>query len=467
MNEPEGEQATLNEITDESTDEEHKLERVGLKELKLPSQWEVSKIGEVSDIKNGNRKIKGHEYSEESTGYPFIRVKDMEFGSVSTDNLEYLKEETASQMDRGIITSDDVYITVTGSVGNAGTVPQELSGARFTDNAAKLYNFKGMNNEYLAQYLRSEFGQNEVHRFTAGSNQPKLSMYMIEKMEVIQPILREQQKIASILYNVDQAIQKTAEIIDKRERLKSGLMQDIFRYGIYSDGQLRSPEDNPNQKAKYGLVPEGWEVIPLKNIVADDSPITYGIVKPGDHHPGGVPVVKVENIKNGEVQTDNLLHTDPEIHKKFDRAELKEGDLLFTIRGTVGRMAFVPESLEGGNLTQDTARIRVGDANPRFVRYYLETATPNNYFERHTKGQAVQGVNLEDLQEVPVHLPSREDQKRIVNILDSHTELIQNEREYRDQLKRFKQGLMQDLLSGEVRTTDTSIEVLPEVAQHG
>jgi type I restriction enzyme S subunit len=190
-------------------------------------------------------------------------------------------------------------------------------------------------------------------------------------------------------------------------------------------------------------------------------------VKPGDHYSGGVPVVKVENITNGEVQTGDLLHTDPEIHQKYDRAELKQGDLLFTIRGTVGRMAFVPASLEGGNLTQDTARIRVENANPDFVRYYLETATPHNYFERHTKGQAVQGINLEDLQQVPVHLPSREEQKRIVEIIDSHTEQVQKEREYNDHLKRLKHGLMQDLLSGTVRTTDTNIQVPEEIAQYG
>ena len=190
-------------------------------------------------------------------------------------------------------------------------------------------------------------------------------------------------------------------------------------------------------------------------------------MKPGDHCPGGVPVVKVENITNGEVQTDGLLHTDPEIHQKYDRAELKQGDLLFTIRGTVGRMAFVPASLEGGNLTQDTARLRVENANPEFVRYYLETATPHNYLERHTKGQAVQGINLEDLRQVPVHFPPREEQKRIVEIIESHTAQIQQEREYHSRLKRLKRGLMQDLLSGTVRTTDTNMEVPDKITQHG
>ena len=308
----------------------------------------------------------------------------------------------------------------------------------------------------------------QLERLNAASAIPGLNRNDTYGLNALTPPLEEQRKIASVLYTVDQAIQKTEEIISKRCSVKQGLMQDIFRYGVDSNGELRqSDEDEPYRDTKYGSAPKGWNIKPLDSIIPDDAPVTYGIVKPGDHYPGGVPVVKVENIMDGTIDQEDLLHTDPEIHEQYKRAELKEGDLLFTIRGTVGRMAFVPEELEGGNLTQDTARIRVDGANPRFVRYYLETATPNNYFERHTKGQAVQGINLEDLREVPVHLPSKEEQTRIVEILDSHTEQIQTERNYRDRLQRLKQGLMQDLLSGEVRTHDKDVEILDDVLQHG
>ena len=324
-----------------------------------------------------------------------------------------------------------------------------------------------INSKYLLYRLSSKPAFDHARRTSVGTRMPRTSWNLFSNFEFELPPIPEQRKIASVLYTVDQAIQKTEEIIEQEETVKRGMMQDIFRYGIDSDGELRQRSEDSYRKTKYGSAPEGWEITPLRTVVPDDAPITYGIVKPGDHHPGGVPVVKVENIMNGKIETDVLLHTDPEIHKKYNRAELQEGDLLFTIRGTVGRMAFVPKELEGGNLTQDTARIRVEDANPRFIRYYLETATPNNYFERHTKGQAVQGINLEDLREVPVHLPSKEEQERIVGILDNHTKQLQNEREYRGRLQRLKQGLMQDLLSGEIRTHDKGIQVLEKVHSHG
>jgi type I restriction enzyme S subunit len=246
-------------------------------------------------------------------------------------------------------------------------------------------------------------------------------------------------------------------------------MQDLFQYGLDENGELRGSTESsePYRRTKYGKIPESWDVVLLSQLVPEDAPIVYGILKPGDHQPDGVPVVKVKDIHDGEIKQDDILHTSHEIHEDFKRAELSEGDLLFTIRGTVGRMAFVPESLDGGNITQDTARIRVTEANPRYIRYFFETETPNNYFERNTVGQAVQGINLEDLREVPVHLPSEEEQNRIVEMIDQHSEALQNEREYLHRLQRSKQGLMQDLLSGEARTADADIEIPNEVAQHG
>lgn len=346
-----------------------------------------------------------------------------------------------------------------------------LTGEYYPGNFLRLLRPKDneLNSMYLYYRLDYNYEVGETKPFqtnTTNIRNLQTDSYLSQKVAL--PPLEEQRKIASVLYTVDQAIQKTEKIISQRETVKQGLMQDIFRYGVDSNGELRrSFDDEPYRDTKYGSAPKGWDIEPLDSIVPDDAPVTYGIVKPGDHHPGGVPVVKVENIMDGTIDQEDLLHTDPEIHEQYRRAELNEGDLLFTIRGTVGRMAFVPEELEDGNLTQDTARIRVDGANPRFVRYYLETATPSNYFERHTIGQAVQGINLEDLREVPVHLPSEEEQNRIVKILDSHTEQIRKERNIRERLQQLKKGLMQDLLSGEVRTHDKDIEIVDDVLAHG
>ena len=214
-------------ISGQTTDEQTVDTRVGPKKIELPDSWEVKTIDSFADIKNGNRIVKGHEYADRETEYPFIRITDMKDGSVDTTDLKYLKPKTAEEMDRGIISSDDVYITVTGSVGEAGTVPEELDGARFTDNAAKLYNLNKVLNDYLKIYLRSKFGQDEVRRFTVGSTQPKLSMYRVKRMEVIVPPLEVQEEIAETVDNFHQSIKSYKQYGQKLSRIKKGLLQDL------------------------------------------------------------------------------------------------------------------------------------------------------------------------------------------------------------------------------------------------
>jgi type I restriction enzyme S subunit len=231
-------------LTGEFNNEKEKTSRVGPKEVEIPNNWVIKRVSDISNIKNGNRIVKGHEYADGTTDYPFIRIVDMENGTVSTEDINYLKEETAKQMQRGIISSDDVYITVTGRVGDAGTIPPELDGARFTDNAAKLYDLEGVIPEYLSLYLRSKFGQDEVHRFTVGSTQPKLSMYRVEKMEVIVPPIDEQEEIVTHVSSIDETRFQNAKIKGKLQRLKQGLMQDLLSGEVRThDKEIELVED--------------------------------------------------------------------------------------------------------------------------------------------------------------------------------------------------------------------------------
>lgn len=222
--------------------------RIGPKRVEIPQSWIIKQIGEFTDIKNGNRIVKGHEYADQETGYPFIRISDMKEGTVDTSELKYLKPETAEEMDRGIISSDDVYITVTGSVGEAGTIPEELDGARFTDNAAKLHNLKGVQKEYLKIYLRSKFGRDEVRRFTVGSTQPKLSMYRVKRMEVIIPPTDKQNEIIETVNSIDESSRLNKQYCQRLSRIKSGLMQDLLE----NNRHIPSEIDAISEVEQYG-----------------------------------------------------------------------------------------------------------------------------------------------------------------------------------------------------------------------
>jgi type I restriction enzyme S subunit len=191
-------------------------------------------------------------------------------------------------------------------------------------------------------------------------------------------------------------------------------------------------------------------------LVSKDRPIVYGILMPGRGFRDGVPVIKVKDIRDGRIDTTDLLLTDPRIDEAYRRARVRTGDLLFTIRGTVGRMAFVPPELNNANITQDTARVSLQDANPVFIARWLESRVPARFIDVHTIGVAVRGINLGEVRRIPVVVPPREEQAAIAAIISTAEERVEAEEGVLECLLKLKSGLMTDLLTGRVRVPPTT-----------
>lgn len=190
-----------------------------------------------------------------------------------------------------------------------------------------------------------------------------------------------------------------------------------------------------------------WHEVHLEDVVDQDSPICYGIVLPGDHVDDGVPVVKVKDIAQGGIRTTGLLRTSPDIDAKYKRSRLRGGDILLSIRGTVGRLGVVPDELTGANITQDTARIRISCAETRaYVYQALQSGDLQVQMRDHVVGQAVKGINIRDVKRLTLLLPTiRQAQKYIAELLTTQDIAIQKaeqviaakERHYSYELSRL------------------------------
>jgi type I restriction enzyme, S subunit len=204
---------------------------------------------------------------------------------------------------------------------------------------------------------------------------------------------------------------------------------------------------------EVGAIPDTWDVVALDSCVRSGAPICYGILMPGAHSHGGVPVVKVRDIVNGRVEEGELLLTQRSIDEAYRRSRLIEGDLLVTIRGTTGRIALVSSRLNGANITQDTARVRVVDGvDPLFVYFALQSEPLQHQIALHTIGQAVRGINIRDVRNLALALPRALAEQRVIAaalrdvdaLLEGLTQLIAKKRD-------LKQAAMQQLLTGQTR----------------
>ena len=153
----------------------------------IPNNWKWVRLGEIASILGGKRIPAGRNLTSENTGHKYIRVSDMKNMSVETSNLLFVPEDIYPSISRYIINKEDVYITVAGTIGKVGTIPDEIDGANLTENADRLV-FKFLDKKWLVFSLLSNTVQKQISFLTTQVAQPKLAIKKIQ--EFILPLPR-------------------------------------------------------------------------------------------------------------------------------------------------------------------------------------------------------------------------------------------------------------------------------------
>ncbi|MCE5237809.1 restriction endonuclease subunit S [bacterium] len=392
-------------------------------------------------------------------GVPVLRMGNLTGGTVDLSDLKYSRSPEAKA---ALLQDRDVLFNRTNSfdhVGRTSIWHSELPEASFASYLVRLIPDPEMvTPEFLTLWFNLAATQIAIRRYaTPGVHQVNINPTNLRRVMIYLPdTLPPQRKIARILSTVDDLIEQTEALVAKQQAIKQGMMHDLLTRGVDDDGHLRpSFYEAPElyRETELGWLPASWEPRLLGQLVSPQRPIAYGILMPGYGHPGGVPVIKVKDIREGQIQTDDLLLTSPEIDEAYKRSRVREGDLLFSIRGTVGRMAIVPQHLSDANITQDTARIGLVEGDARFISAYLGMPAPASFIASHTLGVAVQGINLGDVRLIPVAFPLPDEQTAIGDILDAQEAAVVAEQRQLAKLRLLKGGLMHDLLTGEVPVT--------------
>ena len=195
---------------------------------RMPKEWNIVRISDIADVKGGKRLPKGQKLVNSKTPYPYIRVLDFKDMSADVSKVHFLLPETHKSIRQYTISSNDVYISIAGTVGIAGVIPSELDNANLTENAAKLCNLQNITKEFLAYFLNSRVGQSQISIYLGKAQQPKLALFRIEKIRLPLPSLSEQQKITEILSVVDERLRFLRKRKDRLENVKKGLMNELL-----------------------------------------------------------------------------------------------------------------------------------------------------------------------------------------------------------------------------------------------
>lgn len=424
----------------------------------LPEGWVEVGITEVAAnekfaIVDGpfGSDLKLTDYIEDGT-VPVLTTKNLT-GTYDPTTVRFISEKKFQAIKRSKVVGGDILLAKIGSIGRCSIYPENAPAAIIPANLCKItVNPNIVFNRYLYLQIIAQDFQEKLQGITSATAQPafsvqrlktltiKLAPYteqrrIVTKLELLlEKVTASQQRLSRIpvlLKRFRQSILAAAccgkltadwrednPIQDNASNVIAELEQAHEIAGGHKQGNAAPPTDEVHDLTE-GELPEGWSLTELRSAVCPDRPITYGILKPGPETSGGIQYVRVADFPNDRLNLSTIRRTTTEIEKSFARARLREGDILLSIRGTVGRVCTVPRELNGANITQDTARLSIQAVlNPSFVVWFLRAPITQKRMQRAMKGVAVRGINIGDVRALQLPVPPIAEQQEIVRRIE-------------------------------------------------
>lgn len=399
----------------------------------LPIEWEEKKLEDVCNF------YLGLTYTPKyvDSGVPFLSVKDITKGYLSFEKTRYIaREEFENSTSNAKPQRGDIIFGRVGTLGQPLIVETDIEFCIFV-SLGLMRVFDNLHNVFLKQWMTSDYFTKQVDSKVIGSAQKNLNIGWLRNFKILLPSLKEQEKIADILSTTDAKIDAIASQIEKAETLKKGLLQKLLSEGI-GHSEFKDSE--------IGKIPASWEVGKLSDlgkIITGSTPKTSN----QDFYINGTrlwaspsDLGKSKEIKNTNTKLSDL---------GFEQIRvLEERSILITCIGsTIGKMGIAYEEMSSNQ--QINAITCNQYNNPDF--YYYALLQIQDKIKKLAGTQAVPLLNKTDFSQIKIIKAPLKEQKQIADILSTADKKLEVLRAKKQMYDTLKKGLLQKLLSGEVR----------------
>lgn len=396
-------------------------------ELATPPGWQSTTLGAIGRYLNG-RAFKTSEWSK--SGRPIIRIQDL---TGSTKNPNYFEGDAE---ERHVVRRGDLLISWSATLG-----------AYIWDGPEAVLNqhiFKvesAIDKRFHYHLVRERIG--ELQRQAHGSGMVHVTKAAFEETPVMVPVSRDVQKaVASFIDDADARQASAAQhVAAARDALNS------FRQAVLvaaADGRLtagwregHTPSESATalleriarerseaHKSKlrtepsdevHGDIPDSWRWTSCEALCQADRALTYGVIKLGPPVDDGIPTLRSSDVRHLRIEEGHIKRISPAISSEYSRTVLRGGELVVTVRGSLGGVAVVPRHMAGFNVSREVAVVPlVQGISGQFYAYVIGNLRSQNWLTGVARGVAYTGINIADLKRLPVPVPPVEEQLEIV-----------------------------------------------------
>lgn len=409
---------------------------------RIPVDWEVKKLGEIADYING-KVFKPNEWA--NNGMKIIRIQNLN----GSNEFNYFDKKIEQKY---IINNQDLLFAWSGSRGTSfGPYIWNRGKSVLNQHIFKVELDKNFDKQFIYYSLKKITPKIEQNAHGSAGlvhvTKEELSKFMIP----IPNTFKEQEKIAQILSNVDLNIEKTEEAIAKYKQVKKGLMDDLLSGKVRIKDGKRFRETRFKEVKGVGRIPWDWEVKELEQICnyvgrgkspKYDEKSKYKVINQACIYWDGIKDINMKNVTK-------------EFYESLsEEKKVTKGDILInsTGTGTLGRVIYYDRDED---ITYDShvTKVSIKEGDSLYYSYYFSTDKFQGIMETFCVTGSTNQIELQksELEKRYVPVFDEKEQESIAQVLKHQDILIKKEIENLEKLKRLKNGLMEDLLTGKVR----------------
>jgi len=426
--------------------EKYKETELGL----LPESWKVLRLGDlIESVSEKNKLNQTLVVYTVSNKFGFVKSDDFFSKKVYSKKLNAYKYVTRQYF---------AYNPYRVNVGSIGLFDKEIG---LVSPAYVVFKIKDeciLAPYFLFRLLKNPVYMSEIKRFSMskGSVRRSLSFNDLANFKIPLPSLSEQKKITSTLSTIQEAKEKTENVINSLKELKKSIMKHLFTYGPVS---LEKAEKVKLKETEIGMVPEGWNIIPLKEITYFKNGINFEAEQKGDK---GILTIDVLNMYGPEISVHlhKLYRVNKEIKKDY---LLQDNDILFVRsslkREGVGWTTLFKKINEPVTYCGFLIRARLNneDFDAEYLTNYLRTNIARSNLVSSSGKVAITNINQGMLGNIEVPKPNKDIQLQISSILSIMDLKIRAEENKKRTLEELFKSMLHNLMTAKIRVNNLEI----------
>ncbi|MBA3869981.1 MAG: restriction endonuclease subunit S [Anaerolineae bacterium] len=375
----------------------------------------------------------------------FLNTGNVTRNGFNFSNCSFVTEEKDRKLRKGKLQRYDIVLTTRGTVGNVAYYDDGVGFENIRINSGMVImrpNREQIEPLYLYHYLQSPLFELQVKSFLTGSAQPQLPIGIMQLLEIPLPSLEEQRKIAAILSTWDEAIGLVEQLIAVLGRRKQALMQLLLtgevRFAGF-DGEWAEVELQTQLSAMTDYVANGsFEALRL-NVTVTEVP---------DH----ALYVRLTDLRKG-INHSNQKYVNQSSYEFLSKSALYGHEILIANIGeNVGEVILMPIPNMPATIAPNMIIMRANSVtDPRFLYYYLSSPIGQRNISVTISGSGQPKLNKTELRRIQTLKIPFAEQRKVADIIETCDMEIAAQLSIIDHMQTQKRGLMQQLLTGQVR----------------